>query len=273
MSDETIVVAYCFDRNYAPFAAVSTYSLVKNSTSKLRIYWCVGEADVDFAGGLARALREKTSHELSIVCLRAELFADWKTNLGASLISHYSAGAFFRLLLPDALPEDRIVYIDCDTIVQVDLAELYRIDMQGKSIGGVPDRWASMLHRMPFAPGEPYVNTGVLLLDLAALRNEDFWDKCRAIYEAYSDDIQFVDQCIINKYAEGRKFILPEKWNRLTAAGSRFAKHFDRVEDAGIVHFYSAIKPWQEKSDSRMSAFWWSYAKELDIAGVPVPMS
>lgn len=273
MPDETIVVAYCFDRNYAPYAAVSTYSLLKHNTSKLRIYWCVGEADLGFAGDLAHAVREKTSHELSILCLRAELFADWKTSFEASLTSHYSAGAFFRLLLPDALPEDRIVYIDCDTIVQGDLAELYRLDMQGKSIGAVPDRWASMLHRMPLAPGEPYVNTGVLLLDLSALRNEGFWDKCRAIYETHSDDIKFVDQCIINKFAEGRKFIVPEKWNRLIAAGSRLPKNFDRVEDARIVHFYSAIKPWQEKSDSRMSAFWWSYARELGIAGVPVPVS
>jgi hypothetical protein len=40
------------------------------------------------------------------------------------------------------------------------------------------------------------------------------------------------------------------------------------VEDARIVHFYSAIKPWQEKSDSKMSALWWSYAKEL---GIPKP--
>lgn len=265
MPDETIVVAYCFDRNYAPFAAVSTYSLIKNSKSKLRIYWCTGEADAEYARELARTLEERVSNAPSIVTLQADLFADWRTDYGEKLTSHYSAGTFFRLLLPDALPEDKIIYIDCDTIVQSDLAGLFALDMQGKPIAAVADRWASLLHTMPLAEGEPYVNAGVLLLDLAALRLDNFLEKCRAIYAAYSEKIRFVDQCIINKYAEGRKLLLPETWNRITVVGSRFAKHYEGLDQVAVLHFATAIKPWQERSDPRMTALWWSYARELDI--------
>jgi lipopolysaccharide biosynthesis glycosyltransferase len=265
LPDETIVVAYCFDRNYAPFAAVSTHSLLKHSKSKFRIYWCTGEADAEYARELARTLAEKVLHEPIVVALNAEHVSNWRTSHGGRLASHYSTATFFRLLLPDALPEDRIIYIDCDTIVQSDLAEIFALDMGGKYIGAVPDRWASLAHRMPLAEGEPYVNAGLMVLDLARLREDNFLEKCKLVYQAHSHELMFVDQCIINKYAEGQKLILPGKWNRLILAGSRIAKHFEGVQDAGLVHFVSAIKPWQAKSDPGMSALWWSYAKELDL--------
>ncbi len=265
MPDETIVVAYCFDRNYAPFAAVSTYSLIKNSKSKLRIYWCTGEADAEYARELARSVQERIPHELIVVPLRVDLFSNWRTYHGVLLASHYSAAAFFRLLLPDTLTENRIIYIDCDTIVQSDLGELFTLNMQGKLLAAVPDRWAALLIRMPLPAREPYVNTGMLLLDLASLRRDGFLEKCRSIYEVHGEDIVFPDQCLINKYAEGRKLVLSEKWNRLTLAGSRLAKHFEGLDQAAIVHFSSALKPWQDKSHPKMSAFWWSYAKEIDI--------
>ena len=256
-------VAYCFDRHYAPYAAVSTCSLLVNAASPLRIYWCAPQDDVEEVRGLARALQVTQGSELIIVPLDAAPFANWITQSERQSSVNYTSGVFYRLLLPDVLPEDRVIYLDADTLVLRDLGELYATDLKGHLLAGVADRWGGMTTRLKLAKGDVYLNSGVLLMDLAALRTARFLDLCREVYAVHADDITFVDQCIINKAAEGRKLPVAGTWNRLTLAGSHIAHHFDGMEAASVVHFYSHIKPWHAKSRPEAAALWQSYADRL----------
>lgn len=265
MTTDAINVAYCFDRAYAPYCAVSTYSLLVNSKSDLHIYWGVPPADAELAGALAKALRAQGG-DIRIVPLQGEDFEGWKTAGFSSLAVDYTVATYLRLHLPDAVPERRTLYLDCDTLVLHDLRELYDTEMEGNVIGGVLDSWCSAMSKVPRVPEDGYVNTGVLLMDLEALRAEGFLTACRSLYATHKDDIAFVDQCLINKFAEMRKLLLPEKWNRRVFSGSRNANHFAGLEDAAILHFVSRVKPWHEASNESAAALWWAYAER---AGVP----
>ena len=36
-------------------------------------------------------------------------------------------------------------------------------------------------------------------------RHDKFHEQCRRVYSAFEEQVTWVDQCVINKYAEGRK--------------------------------------------------------------------
>ena len=78
--------------------------------------------------------------------------------------------------MPELLPEvERVLYLDVDTLALDDLAPLWRTDLGDAYVGAVtnvfqPDHLfhAAELGIRP----EDYFNSGVLLLDLAALRRD-----------------------------------------------------------------------------------------------------
>ena len=48
-------------------------------------------------------------------------------------------GCLFRLLIPDLLECPKVIYFDCDVLVNLDIRELWDIDLEGNCIGGVRD--------------------------------------------------------------------------------------------------------------------------------------
>lgn len=101
-----------------------------------------------------------------------------------------------RLALHRILPdEERVLYLDVDTIVMFDMSELFDADLDGCLIGGVrePRRCLD-----PFL----YVNAGVLLMDLEKLRTGGFGDEMVEI--ANRRKLKCPDQDAINLICQGR---------------------------------------------------------------------
>ena len=67
-------------------------------------------------------------------------YKDWKTS------TWYSAAVYYRLSLSDLIKEfDKIIYLDCDTMVHNDLSNLYNIEMGDKYYMGFPAHEISYL--------------------------------------------------------------------------------------------------------------------------------
>ena len=54
-------------------------------------------------------------------------------------VDYLSKMAYGRILIPELIPEDRVLYLDADVIVDGNLDELFNIDMHGYPAGAVPD--------------------------------------------------------------------------------------------------------------------------------------
>ena len=50
-----------------------------------------------------------------------------------------SYAAFFRYFIADEVQEDRVLYLDSDTIVNAKLDDLFTMDLQGYAIAAVQD--------------------------------------------------------------------------------------------------------------------------------------
>lgn len=102
-------------------------------------------------------------------------------------VKRFSALAYARLLAPSLFPRhSRIVYLDADTVLYADVAELYDTDLCGAAVGavrdtavlsslvaGYPRRQLRKLQPLGLHDPFHYFNSGVLVLDLDRMREED----------------------------------------------------------------------------------------------------
>lgn len=110
-----------------------------------------------------------------------------------------------RLALHRILPdEERVLYLDVDTIAMFAFDELFEADLQGNLIGGIrePKRCLD-----PFV----YLNAGVLLMDLEKLRGGGFGDEMVDI--ANRKKMKCPDQDAINLICQGRMLELNPIYN------------------------------------------------------------
>ena len=259
--DDTIPIVFAMDVNYLPYASVATYSLVKNSVSPLKIYWMLPHQDLGHAAEYLNCLADKNINVL-VVPIGIDVFDTWKEN------GHIARSTYFRLLIPDYINERKIIYLDCDILVLSDLSEFYKTEMGLYPVGGVAESAGPPISKMPWHLNDIYINAGVLLLNLDALRCDNFLEKCKQLYAVYQEDLIFLDQCIINKYAENQKFLFDRKWNQQFSQTDLYESAWlsiASIERSNIIHFIGAIKPWQDWCYPIVTEFWWQFANELNL--------
>ena len=135
-----------------------------------------------------------------------------------------------RLALHRILPdEERVLYLDVDTIAMQNTVDLFDIDLEGNLIGGVrePKRCLD-----PFM----YVNAGVLLMDLEKLRG-GFGDEMREI--ASRKTLKCPDQDAINLICQGRILPISPYYN------SNY--WIVEVDDPAVTHYAADRNYWEHR--------------------------
>ena len=154
-----------------------------------------------------------------------------------------TAATFARLKLPEVFPDtcDKVIFLDADCVVTGDLSELWEIDISDYLIAGVQDDEAlkndggdGILRDRSI-----YINSGVMLVNLRAWREENFGDAVIAYLRQRV--LRSHEQSAINIVAAGRIKTLPETWNLMlhTMDGRRLGSIKPR-----IVHCTGNMKPW-----------------------------
>ena len=119
--------------------------------------------------------------------------------------SPWSYMAMLRCVLSLILPEERVLWLDCDTIVNEDISDLFDLDMDGYYYAGVMEPQKS---RDIFR----YINSGVLLCNLSLLR-----DTQKEVELAYFlNNFRFVwaDQEVINLLCQGHIRTIDSEYNQ-----------------------------------------------------------
>ena len=191
---------------------------------------------------------------------------DLDTFAGLRPASYLSAMSYARLLLERfyAEPVQRVLYLDADTLVLGDLAELAWEPLNGSAIGAVTDDYldAALAGRVPLRHDAVprvarYFNSGVHVIDLPAWRSQRI--ASRALdYLAAHPGAPFADQDALNVACDGAWHLLDRRWN--------FQDHrtvrVDRMPPAqrpAILHFVSTEKPWIPGASTRNAALHASY--------------
>lgn len=178
-----------------------------------------------------------------------------------------SDAVYLRLSIAEMVDEPRALYLDSDVLVLRDLHRLLEQDLNGSALGAVRDPQNPLLEQGIALPGweelglpgsREYFNSGVMLLDLPACRQQRLFERAREFLTAHSQHVEFWDQCALNWAAGGRWQRLDREWNTFAlsplAARPDFVHHAEPVmplkvllEDertASVLHFAGPEKPW-----------------------------
>jgi lipopolysaccharide biosynthesis glycosyltransferase len=161
--------------------------------------------------------------------------------------NHLSRTAYARLLIADLLPANlsRILYLDCDIICTGALRPLWHLADTIPLLGAVPDRTGDRWKVRLGLPAEaPYFNSGVLLINLAAWRERDIAGQIIAWMTANPDKLALADQDAINACLWAEITPLPDCWNLQIGLDSG-PLPAARLNDAVLLHYTSAHKPWR----------------------------
>ena len=146
-------VIFASDNNYARHVGVAITSLYEcNKTVEvLRVFLIndnISEENVKNLDDIAK----KYGREISYIP-----FDEYKPMLQLNNKWELPISAYARLFVAQMVPEDieRILYMDCDVVINDSLEELFNIDMQGKTIAGVEDV-ASCIFQSETDSPEPY---------------------------------------------------------------------------------------------------------------------
>lgn len=183
--------------------------------------------------------------------------------------------ALYRFLLSDYLSKDvhRVLYLDCDVIVNDSLDELFEMDMSGKSIAACLDPQTydkGVFLRLGYDCSRKYVCSGVLMMNL------DFWRETSLAREMIDymksnpKKILFPDQDAINTLCCDTKVILPSEYGVQVSffrCPDFIREHVDEItllmESPSIIH-YAGYQPWVYcKNKSIHSEIWWEKYKSL----------
>lgn len=250
------VFAFCFDKNYAPYCSAALLSLVISNGNKIRVYCLYNDTVSENDLSALKNLKEKLSIDLTFIGLDESRIKPFKT------VEYFTSAMYFRFFLPELLAkEDKVLYLDCDVIVQKDLSELFAIDLDGHCLAGVRDEAAEALTKIDGPHKENYINSGVLLMNLNHLRQDRFMDKLGVLYEQHASKLSLPDQCLLNIYSHGKRLILDQEYNTLVASKDVNKHEWLNLKGSSkILHFIEKIKPWHEASRSHIADFWWSYS-------------
>jgi lipopolysaccharide biosynthesis glycosyltransferase len=285
MSDSPIVVVSCVDASFLPYVGPVATSMA-NSASRAVDYL------VFYDGPESEDTEALEGFVVGPVRVALRRAPSWINHYGK--INAYPAVSLLRLRLQDELPEiDEVIYLDADVLVLRDIAELAMIELGDAPIAAAADRAyqlselaspsagglsppydlarcvAAITGLAECGPGD-YVNSGVLRMNLAALRLEGFGARSALILDKWNKFLHYRDQDVFNIALRGRIGRLEPTWNCLVGVMSTRGKQLPSAMRAeleaerrapSIVHFAGTRKPWLRANLLPFAGAWWHFAR------------
>lgn len=135
-------------------------------------------------------------------------------------LHRFTVGTMFRLMLPEMLPNlDKIIYLDADLLVNLDIKELWNIDISNYFVAGVRDYGTCHHTFTPYPVREGmvdrqnYINAGVLILNLNKIRSYGNIKNQSIQYLIDNPESSLFDQDALNVVCRNSILILDDKWN------------------------------------------------------------
>lgn len=248
MSGSEIAVAFGLDAGYAPHAGAAIASIVAAAPQRAFHFIMIHDR---VPGALQAMVQQCAPHARFSWLVPPEGMLS-----RAAATGHVSRATYARFAIPDLVRDwSRVVYLDCDLVVQADLEPLYHSELGGTALGAVTDHWidpAAFAQTWGLVPAQArYFNAGVLVLDLARLREHGGFARAVVALGAHGAAMPFMDQDALNLAFWGEWQPLDRSWNVQRAAlmpGFEAAAQASAGPERGIpkiVHFTGAEKPWR----------------------------
>ena len=279
-------IVYVSNENYAQHLAVSLCSLFDSNADEERL-----DAYI-LSTGITEGSKEKLQRTAADFGRRLSFLelGDLSARFAGTLdTGRFDISTMGRLFAGDVLPDtvERVIYLDCDTVVLKPLRKLWEMDLRGAVLGAAqePTIYREVKDYLGMRPEEPYFNAGVLVMDMKAWRAEGLRDKVLAYYGSIARVSLFNDQDALNGCLKGRirtfspvyNFFTNYRYFRyrtLTAMQASYRTVPERIfryakRQPAVIHFAGDERPWKRGSLNVYGRAYTDYLAMTPFAGAP----
>lgn len=165
----------------------------------------------------------------------------YKSEIGGSPNedSYCTPYTLLRLLADkvEGMPEDKLLYLDIDLLINDDITKLYDIDITDYEYAAAKDHYGKkLLHR-------DYINAGVLLFNMKKIKETGLLQKARDMIN--SKKMLFSDQSAIYNCTT-KKLLLPQRFNdQKWLKKDTIIRHFSKTLKLTPYPRNVNVKPWK----------------------------
>ena len=248
--NKTIVLAG--DCNYTTQLETTIKSILYHNRD-VKIYILNQDIMPDWFSKPRKIARMLGSEIIDVKLPEQAVFQGWETK------EYISKMTYARYFIPDYIPEDKVLYLDSDLIVNQSLETLFDTDLQGNLLAAVWD-----------TDGIAF-NAGVMLINNKKWRQEKL--KQRLIeqsivtireveegrFENFNGDQTILNQVCSNQWLELDKEFNLQVGHDTTAFYNKWDNYFNELVPPSIIHFVSYRKPWATLIANRYRDLWWQF--------------
>lgn len=247
------------DQNYLDKAKTMLFSLSMHTNEQIVVYLLNHR--------LSNSEVKEFSNYMRKLCKIEIVDIDVKdTELDDSPVgdAHFTVEMYYRILTQFLLPQEveRVLWLDCDIIILKSIDEFYHQDFNKKKYvvcldrGSDSEQLINQKEKLGLPKDYKYFNSGVMLMNLAILRETTDREEIVKKIKSIEDKLLFPDQDVLNvlyqnqvQYADGIKYNYQVRYDNTLPS---------QVEkDISILHYCSPQKPWNYWNLNDVSIFYW----------------
>jgi len=255
---------FSIDQNCSTLLLNCMRSIAKNGGAQFYdAYILHSDLHIDLQNKISLLAPDKfTCHFIEV---SDELFAGFPES------KRYPKQIYYRLAAAHLLPVhlERVLYLDVDTLVINPLTELYESDFEAHVFMACTHMNKLLARvnqvRLDVEKHVPYINTGVLLMNLSLMRKEVSLQQIQAYAAQKKAILLLPDQDILTAlYGNRVKLIDPLKynlsdrdimWNNADLTKTDIDLEWVQ-KNAVILHYYGRNKPWKENYRGILGVFY-----------------
>jgi lipopolysaccharide biosynthesis glycosyltransferase len=250
--NNNINIVVTIDENYVQHCATMLTSLfVNNKHLDFTIYIIYSAISIKNLNLIQKEI-ERNKAQVQYIEINTQLLND------AYISHHISIATYFRLLIPNLLPQsiNKVLFLDSDLIVRKPIDGLWNINISDFSHAAVenPRITEHFKINLGMKPNSLYFNAGVLLINLDYWRKNFISDKSIDFLNNNRDKITLWDQDVLNYVLKNMWYVAPSHWNsqeaffKVSYSNNEFnvseSEYHEIRNDPSIVHFTGSDKPW-----------------------------
>lgn len=241
-------VVFATDKNYVRHLCVALISLLKNNKEQLFKVYIISDGIPGDVFKNIEAVAKEYGCELVSITVDDDIFDRLVT------AHHFTKANYYRLLIPEFINDDVVLYLDADIVVNGSIMGLYKEDITNYYVGAVENPGFNRHGELRMNDSSGYFNSGVMLINLNKWKEDGLNNKVIHFVENNSEAIKFVDQCGLNAIINGRWKKVALKYNQQSVIYENDFEHnyncfspdelAEARQDPVIVHYTGTSKPW-----------------------------
>lgn len=262
-----INILISFDEDYTAHAIDMLHSIILNNDVSLEIFLLYDNLSYTSLNVLREFVKVNKIGNIHEYYINGSQYSFPHT------IRYIPEVTYYRLFAPFIINEkvDKLLYLDCDIIVNGDINELYDLDIGDNIIAGCKNMLCKeMSHlntvfntnlNLPIT--NDYINAGVLLIDVEKYKNYVSPDVIMKFINDNRNNLKMQDQDVINKLFYKKIKHIDNRFNfQINTVEDNYQK-----DDVRIIHYSQRAKPWEKDYYSPQKAkYYYGYlAKKGDI--------